>query len=464
MRVPHARGLVIDITVVLVSLASLESAGCQLFSTSPVATGIQLGAFLAGMQQVRTQVSETMTSADLMAQNRLRQADIALEQRIKQIDGVAKGNIQLAGAEQERMFENIFQTLAEVGHTLETTPREGFIALNATLANIASIADGLPFVRIQASVFVADPVVKDPDAADRQISFYGYFPNVRDGDAVVTIAGRSFPLNKYPGKLAFDLDAEYLKNDRQFIEMVVRLPKSGWFSSSPTYHHRVFLRARKPFDIVLTSYHTHPDLWHEVTPPEQFKRSCNAHSNDGQETAANIYVELKGDTTTYDQSSAQVVASDTRLSTPTSKPCGCCPDPSASYTISADFGVLSWRLSAPGCGYKPSGCPGILDSCGGGGSNANVIGHVKFRVKKRGVPDEQALEERTFQLRRSDLAQVRLGTKWSQVKVVGSYLDGDYPVKLSAAVTSARPVEVNPYFSVKADPATGDVEVTTIRK
>jgi hypothetical protein len=88
-----------------------------------------------------------------LRKNRLRQVDISLEQRLKQLDDVAKGNIQMAAAEQERMFENVFLALNDLGNALETTPREAFLSVNLTLANIATIADALPFVNLEPSVF-----------------------------------------------------------------------------------------------------------------------------------------------------------------------------------------------------------------------------------------------------------------------------------------------------------------------
>jgi hypothetical protein len=47
---------------------------------------------------------------------------------------------------------------------------------------------------------------------------------------------------------------------------------------------------------------------------------------------------------------------------------------------------------------------------------------------------------------------------------VGTYLDGDYPVKIAGTITPARAVEATTIFSVKGDPRTGEIEVTTIKK
>jgi hypothetical protein len=434
--------------------------------TSALATSAQLGTFVAGLHQVRTQLAEVMSSADTVAQNRLRQVDISLEARIKQMEAAAKGTIQMGAAEQERMFENVFLTLNELSRAMEASPREAFLSFNETLANIATLADALPLVDIPPAIFMANPVVLDPDAADHQVSFYGYFAGMDDGDASVTVGGRSYKLKRYPGKLAFDLASDHVKDDRRFLDMTIALPKAWWsvWGDAPTYHHRIYLRARKPFEMVVTSYQAHPDLWATVAAPRPFHRTANsgAQTNNGQETAANLYVELGGDTTTYDQQSALIVSEDTRLATSRSTPCdSCCPAPSHSYSISGDSTTLSWNLHAPNCSPRASGCPGIFDSCGGGGSNASVGGQIVFRVKRRGVPEQKVLEEKRVQMGRRDVARLALGTAGSTVKVLGTYLDGEYPVKVAGTVTSARTVESNDYFTLEIDPGTGDVEIRT---
>ena len=69
-----------------------------------------------------------------------------------------------------------------------------------------------------------------------------------------------------------------------------------------------------------------------------------------------------------------------------------------------------------------------------------------------------------FQMGREDVANQSFGIVWTQVKVVATYLDGDYPVKVAGAVTRARSVESNKYLTIEADRQTGDVQVRTHKK
>lgn len=458
--------LALRISLCLLSMICLSS--CN--PASSPASAVQLGGFLVGLQQVKTMLSETLGTTDVIAQNRLKQADIAVQSRIQQLDGVAKGNIQMAAAEQERMFGEIFQTLNQVGDLMEQTPREAFLQVNQTLANVATLADALPLVNVEPSIFVADPIVQDPDRIDRQVSFYGYFPGTKDGDAKATIGDRVFPLNRFPGKLAFDLPADLLKTDRKFIDITIKLKGkglSGLFGGGPTFHHRIYVRARMPFSIAVDSYQVHPDLWHLVKAPDQFHRyaDSSAQSNIGNETAPNLYVELHGDTVGYDQTSAVIVPSQTQLSYKFSTPCdSCCPHTSQAAAVAADGSTISWSLGAPVCGYHKGGCPGMFDTCGGGGSNTNVFGTLTFNVKKRGVSEQKQMDHQAFEMGRSDVKTLKVSDGWTQVKVLGTFMDGDYPVKLASDVTAQRAIDSNPYFLTKVDPSTGEVTVTTIRK
>ena len=51
-----------------------------------------------------------------------------------------------------------------------------------------------------------------------------------------------------------------------------------------------------------------------------------------------------------------------------------------------------------------------------------------------------------------------------QVKVLRTFVDGDYPVKLAADVTAQESGRFKSLFLTTVDPSTGEITVTTIRK
>jgi hypothetical protein len=312
--------------------------------------------------------------------------------------------------------------------------------------NVATVLEGVPFVKIKPYLFATSPIRLNPDSADRLVSFYGHFPDVdKDHPATVEIdtpgGGRKrIAMAKYVGnQLGFQLPPDCVK-EGQFVEMLVSLPvvKYSVWHTTEEVRARLYVEKRDVFSFDITAYKENPALWATIVAPTEHEERADSNrtSNIQTLTSKDLFSLLVNDNVKYDMTTAVFAAMGHREAA-SGPPCHCgCSGGSASF-VNWDANTTSFSLAAPSCGFH--WCSAI-DSCGGGGTSANIWLRPTFKVKRRGVQENAPYKLQTLATRRRSItSDLDLGPEWSSVTIVGTFKDRDEEYKRQVAVLKGVP-------------------------
>ena len=168
-------------------------------------------------------------------------------------------------------------------------------------------------------------------------------------------------------------------------------------------HARLYVEAKNPFTFEVVTYKENPDLWATVPAPQEYVARADSSSTSVVRTlsAVDLYSILASDNQNYDMQTASFQAM-AHGETNSGPPCHCGCDSPSSRLDHWDAGSVSFSLSAPSCGAHMCG---LFDSCGGGGTNAEIHLRPTFRVKKRNVPETMGLPPQEIALARKDVSR-----------------------------------------------------------
>jgi ElaB/YqjD/DUF883 family membrane-anchored ribosome-binding protein len=446
---------------------------CIFCALAPDVASAQVGgavdyvAMVGVLQQLKQSLDSTLNTANQAASDRIHQADISIDQEIKNLQDAIKKTQDGISVQREEIFKQAFDVIASVNDTIQSGSRILYIDTNSTLVSAATIVGSIPFVNVPDFVFAADPVRFRPNPSDHLVSFYGYFPSVeRDGDAEVEVGGQTYPLKRYTGnKLGFDIPQSLvdLAHQSSYIDMTISLPRRHWYQIfRPTVHNRIYVEKQFPFHFVLSAFKDNPDLWATVKG-NTYKDNADSSKTSVAKTlsAVDMFSLTVGDNTTYDQSTATIVNVDgSHVESQGTKPCDCCDGSSGSFgPWSAN--QVAYSLSAPTCGAKHCS---LFYFCGGGGTHVEVYIAPTFKVKKRNVPEivPDPSHDLVWDMTRSESKNVTLGDDWNLVRVDFTLDDGDDKISNQTTVTKQVPVATDGsgLYSVAVD-ATENFALTT---
>lgn len=425
--------------VLVLALLPVPSAEAQVHAAD-------LGGLLLVLGQLRQNLDGVINTVDAETAARIKQLQTSLDGVIGEVDKVIKNGFDRAQLTETKLFSDIADVVERTNHELENKGYLAYLGVNSTLVNVATVLEGVPFVKIKPYVFATSPIRLNPDAADRLVSFYGHFPDIdKSHPATVEIetpgAGKKkIELAKYVGnQIGFQLPPEYFR-EGQFVDMLVSLPIVKYYvwHTTEDIRARVYVEKRDVFAFEITAYQENPALWATiVAPTEREERAdSNRTSNSQTLTAKDMFAVMVNDNVTYDMTSA-VFAAVAHREGASGPPCHCgCSGGSASFSA-WDANTTSFSLAAPNCGAHLCG---VFDSCGGGGTWAAIWLRPTFKVKKRGVQESVPFKSQTVPARRRSISpDFDLGPQWSSVTVVGTFKDKDEQYKRQVTVTKGVP-------------------------
>jgi len=406
---------------------------------------------LIGLQELKKSLESTVNTVDAESAARINQLSIAVDSAIKEVETAIKDASNQIQINEAKIFTDVFTVMSNVNFELNNKGYLAYIGVNATLANLATTAEGIPGIKIKPYLFATFPLRLSPNASDRMVSFYGHFRDVDDANpAMVTYRVDGLPeqkidLKRYVGgSLAFQVPQPYL-HESKFIEMSISIPekKFFFFHGHTTFNTRVYVEALNAFSLKIDSYQENPNLWATIpSPTEHVERAdSNRTSNVGTATAAQLFSTLINDNATYFADRATFAAMPSRTDT-VGPPCWCgCAGSSAQMT-SWDANSVSWQISAPSCGQhvcsKGGGFLGLpqVETCGGGGTHGEVYLRPTFKVKLRNQPADVLLNSASIAMKRNDVWQSKqLPIQWNSLSITGIFKDGDETHSCQATIS-----------------------------
>lgn len=415
-----------------------------------------LGALLIALGQLRQNLDGVINTADTETAARIKQLKTSLDGVIDEVNKVVENGFDRAQVTETKLFTDIDDVIEKTNRELDDKGYLAYLGVNSTLVNVATILEGIPFVKIKPYLFATNPLRLNPDATDRLVSFYGHFPDIDDAHPATVqidtpgVGKRTITLKKYVGnQLAFQLPPEYAK-EGQFVEMVVSLPVVKYYvwHTSDSIAARLYVEKRNVFSFDITAYQENPALWATITAPaEHAERADDQRTSNSQTlTAKDLFSVMVNDNVTYDMTSSVFVGMAHREQA-SGPPCHCgCSGGTASFS-GWDANTVTFSLQAPTCGFHWCG---VFDSCGGGGTWAMIWLRPTFKVKKRNVQDTLPFKSQAFLgARRSLTPEFELGPQWSSVTVIGTFKDQDEQYKRQVVVTKGVPAGNSDLWTVQ---------------
>jgi hypothetical protein len=406
-----------------------------------------LGGLLLVLGQLRQNLDGVINTADAETAARIKQLQISLDGVISELNNVIKNGFDKAQVTETKLFSDLDDVVERTNHELEDKAYLAYLGVNSTLVNVATVLEGIPFVKIKPYLFATNPIRLSPDATDRVVSFYGHFPDIdKSHPAVVEIsmqgaATKRVELAKYVGnQLGFQLPPEYLK-EGQFVEMLVSIPTKKYYvwHTTEDVRARLYVEKRDAFSFSITAYQENPALWATIQAPGERLENADSNrtSNSQTLTAKDLFATMINDNVKYDMASAVFVGMGHRESA-SGPPCHCgCSGGTAAFSA-WDANTVTFSLAAPSCGFHWCSA---FDSCGGGGTSANIWLRPTFRVKRRGVSETAPFKSQNVAAkRRSVTPDLDLGHQWAFLAVVGEFRDKDEYYKRQVTVTKGVPV------------------------
>jgi len=418
----------------------------------------QLGAVQAVLKDVRSVMEATRARADLATARRLDEliADAhAVQQAIDDLIAHGAGRIT---AERVTAVRRAFGVLAHTRALIDADGRDVLAEIDASLAAMAATLDAIRFDAIPDQVLAISPYKLRRDAADREISIYGYFPSIgSDTVAEVLVDGQRVTARRDIGRVRFDAPATLAAHTTSSVVIGLRLPARGPALATPL-EGRLRLVAGTPYAFTIEAQRDSPDAFETVVG---HRHVATADAREPERRihlpAASLFAETVHDPR-YDPATAQIVGVQTiDVSVWTS--CDDCARASgrvAAWTAAA----VDVTLHAPRCDYHvidqhcdgPSGtrfaCPRV---CHGGGSRVALTLVPSFTVRVKGAPEAPVLATRRIRAAWQSVSVVPLPSLWTSARV-SLVFDDDFDRGETVIVVKrdAAPVAL-PFFDVRVD-------------
>jgi len=418
-----------------VALLFLNAAGQVSAQLSPAL----LGTVLIGLQQLKQSIETSITTVDAETAQKLNQLGLLGDSAIRQIHGVIDDVSNKVTVNEVKLFTDIFTVMSTVNSELDKKGYLAYVGINSTLANLATILHGIPFVDIPTFMYATYPLRLSPHASDRTVLFYGYFPDVDDAHpATVKYAAAGLPVQIAPlkryigGSLVIQVEPQYLREE-QFIEFSILIPEKWWhfFHKTRTFNARVYVEKLNALSIKIDTFQENPNLWASLpSASEHHERADSSRtSNVGSASAQQLFSTLINNSTDYVASTATFTAMPNRVEAVDS-PCWCNCNGSSASLRSWDANTVDWQLLAPTCGPQVCTRGGHLipetQVCGGGGTHADIYLKPSFRVKRQNQPSDVLLNSQSIMMKRRDVWQGQaLPVQWDNISLVGVFTDGD---------------------------------------
>jgi len=419
-------------------------------ASPPVAQAQVHAADLAGLVvvlgQLRQNLDGVVNTVDAETAARISQLQTSLLQVIAELDKVIKEGLDKAQITEQKLFSDVNDVVQRTNDELEKKGYLAYIGVSSSMVNVATTLEGIPFVKVKAYLFATTPLRLNPDASDKLVSFYGHFPDIdKSHPATVEVETAGMTKKKYDlavyvgNQIGFQLPSEYIK-EGQFVEMRVSIPTVKYYvwHTTEDIKARLYVEKRNAFTFKVDAYQENPALWATVVAPnERHERAdSNRTSNTQTLTAKDLFSSMVADNTKYNMETA-VFASMAHREAQSGPPCHCgCNGGSASFA-GFDANTVSFSLSAPTCGFHMCG---VFDSCGGGGTDADIWLKPTFKVKNRGVQETAALKSQELSGKRRSVIDFDLGPQWYIVTVVGTFKDQDEQYQRQVTVTKGVPI------------------------
>lgn len=444
---------------------------CLCFIYSLVSTAhaqvssVALVAVVAGLQELKQTLQSSIGTVDGETANRINQLSLAVDKTIAEVKTAIQDTSNQVQFDENKVFSDVFSTMSQINSEIDNKGYLAFIGVNSSLANVATTMEGIPLIKVKNYLYATYPLRIGVKATDRLVRFFGHFPDVDDKHpATATYSIDGLPEQKVSlsrnvgGSLSLTIPNGYLK-EASFINFSISIPKKSFLSiyGSDTFTTRVYVETLKALTFSVESFQANPNLWANVPAPAAHveRADSNRTTNIGSMSAPQLFSVLMNNNTTYDASSATFASMSNIPPEASGSPCWCGCSPASAATPVWDSNTVSWSLSAPTCGYhyctKGGGRFGIqTQSCGGGGTHAQVTLQPVFRVKVRGQPEQAPINSTTFALARNDVwTSSSLPPTWSTITVKGVFKDGDETNTCQLTVSKGVPNGTCPLF--KAD-------------
>ncbi|ABF43261.1 hypothetical protein Acid345_4261 [Candidatus Koribacter versatilis Ellin345] len=456
VMIAGAKKVVVVFMLITLSLACSASA-----SVDPMT----LGGLLVVLQQLRSQLDAVSNNVDQAASARIHQIELALDGTIKELQAVIKDGFDKANTTEQKVFSDVYSVMGQANTEFQQNGYWAYVGANSTLANAATVLEGIPFVKVKPYMFAVTPIRIEIDDSDRLVSFYGHFPDIDESHKAKVkvraegVAEKTLELGSYPGgRIGFVLPPDFVREGR-FVELVVSVPivKYYVYHTFQDFDARLYVAIRQPFTFAFAVKQGNPELWATLpAPSEDHERADSGRTSNNQTLSSrDLFSKLVSDNTTYDMDTAAFAAMESRKHDD-EHPCDCCDHSKASLDR-WDSSSVSFSLYAPTCGDHMCS---VFNHCGGGGTNADIWLKPTFKVKRRNVPEHIPLTTATATAkRRSETDPVSLQNVWSMVEIVGVFRDGKEEHKRSVTVTRDVPVATTEMWTASVE--NGNLKVQT---
>ena len=434
--------------VLCLAMVPLESCSSPTFVSTAT-----LAPLLLAVADLRSNLDGVSNTVNGATADRIHQLSVEADQRFKQLDQIIKGGGDRIDLSEQKIVADIADLTSRVSEEVDQKGFIAFVGVNSTLVNVARVLNGIPFVHTQPYVFAVSPYRILPDATDRVIYFYGFFPDADSEHPLkVRLAGKTYDISEYAGnRVGFEVPKDVLK-EATFVEMTLRVPvkRLGIFRGTHDVHSRLYVETLKPFTFAISSYKENPELWATIDAPQEFFANADSSRTSVVQTlsAKDLFSTLVNNNQTYDMESASFAAMNQRGSD-SGPPCHCGCDSPYHRLDRWDAGSVTFSLSAPSCGAHMCG---LFDSCGGGGTHAEIWLRPTFKVKRRNVQETVAATSANVALGRKAVSQdISPDPQWSVVQIVGTFVDGDERQQTIRTVSKGVPLASADLWTAKVE-------------
>lgn len=257
--------------------------------TSAQASGIStLLALRATLSELQVVIDRTQVGLDSMSAAKLEAASNEAERLLREVDKIRRGTVKDVNEAIQEVARQTQQLTASLRKTISQTERRVFLDVNTALANVSQSLDGIPLVRVRPHVAAIEPSRLRPNATNRRIAIYGYFPDAKDGRrAEVSLAGVTIPLTREAGaKYSFDLPAGLALKEETFIDLSISVPKRsglfGLWKSFDRFSDRIYVERLLPFTCETQIRDPNPALDQTVQASIEFTDEARTQAGGGK--------------------------------------------------------------------------------------------------------------------------------------------------------------------------------------
>ncbi|HEY4679103.1 MAG TPA: hypothetical protein VIJ01_18190 [Candidatus Angelobacter sp.] len=418
--------------------------------------GAEIGAgqalALAGaLEAVKPGLDESVNNAGNQANQTLRNAQTRADYLIKHLNDLAKQTGGEVATQREQAAGQAFTLLGELYTETQRARMNISVSMFQGLAAAAAILDSIPFIHVPDTPFAALPIAFKPNASDRRVIIYGYFPSLKRGEATIRFDGGTKAKGmRGIGSLFFDVPNNIVK-EGSFVNASVSLPSGSIFSKDDTFGTRVYVLPQKPFHVNVDFLQRNDGAYRDIAGTAQAVRADSDHQSvHWIQNAGALFMTTVPTHADYDPN--DVVFKDVQLvQKGNDKPCDCCPSPS--FVVHAKtLDQVDIELGAPNCGH----CGSLFNLCGGGGSHIDISATPIFTARLIHESKTIPLNHKTMDLAENDVAKIPFDPKAVMTQIVIEVSDGQSSAKDFAEISNRT---VNQSAATAAGRRTWDVSL-----